>query len=93
MKLTAFQKRCLESNVKTIMIAGMVMGLAGLSGCNRSPAPASTVAAQADGTAVVQNAVSPGEPAVELKRVTSISRTQHQFKIVAHLPAVEPSGK
>ena len=79
--------------MKTIMITGMLIGIAGLCGCNREPSPAPTATAQPEGAAAVQGAAAGTEPAVDLKRVTSTSQTQHQFKMVVHLPPEESPSK
>jgi len=77
--------------MKTNMILGMVIGIAAVVGCSREKPATSAAVGQPSATSgeVVQVATPPHEPAVVLLRGTSISPTQHQFKMVVHLPAEE----
>lgn len=73
--------------MKRILMAGMMIGCAGLVGCGRAaPSKAETPPAGAITDNEIQNPA-PMQPAVELTKVVRVSPTQHQFRIVAHLPA------
>ena len=70
-----------------IMMAGIALvaccGCGGERSSSRGAAeqqPAATAEPQQGGTA-------PQTPAVELKRINSLSPTQHQFRMTVHLPA------